>query len=132
MKNLFLIGIIALAGLSACQSKTVKDDSAQAGEEIVMNEASTVLVNMDVEGMTCGGCETTIKDGVSALNGIAEVKASYVDGKASVKVDTSITSLTDISNAIESKGYHVKASIIIPDQKADDTMKETAPDKVSE
>jgi copper chaperone CopZ len=132
MKKLFLIGLIVLAILTACQNKTAKDDSVNANEEIVLNDANTVMVNMDIEGMTCGGCETTIQDGVSALNGIAEVKASYVDGKAYVKVDTSISSLEDVSSAIESKGYHVKTSMIVVEQTMEEPAEGTSVSGVNE
>lgn len=120
MKNLLLIGIIVLAGLTACQNKTAKEESSVTEEEIVMDENNMVLVNMDVEGMTCGGCETTIKEGVSALDGIAEVNASYIDGKTYVKVDTSLTSIEEVSETIESKGYHVKSSVIVLEQSTDE------------
>jgi len=117
MKNLFLSLVIISIGLLSCQNNasSEKDSSAEISEAPI-NPEKTVLISLDVEGMTCTGCENTIHDGVTSLDGVKEVKATYTDGKTKVVVDTSLSSIDEISDIIESKGYKVVASMIIDEE----------------
>lgn len=70
------------------------------------NETEKVII-VHVSGMTCTGCENTIKAAVSKLKGVHEVKASFIDSVAVVRFDTTIVSKVDISNQISNSGYPV-------------------------
>jgi copper chaperone CopZ len=58
--------------------------------------------------MTCTGCENTIKEAVSTIAGVTEVKASYTNGVAVVRYDSTLTDFKSISDAITNAGYAVK------------------------
>ena len=68
-------------------------------------------VTLNVEGMTCGGCENAIKAGVESLDGIAEVESSFEEGWTKVKYDKTLTSAEDIEGKITDTGYTVKGEL---------------------
>ena len=111
MKNVFSILFIAILGLYSCKSGNQEGSSADE-QSAQINPENVVLIDMDVNGMTCTGCENTIKSGVSELAGVVKVEASHTNAKTYVKVDTSLTSIEEIADAISSKGYEVAGSVI--------------------
>jgi copper chaperone CopZ len=98
MKQIILIGILALS-VVACSSK-------QAPKEI---DAQPVMVEtkLRVEGMSCTDCEKSIAKGVNELAGIDSISANHLDSTAFVRFDSNRTNLAEISKAIEGRGYHV-------------------------
>lgn len=107
MKN-FLMLLLAAALLSACNSNAEKKD-APAPEEAIA--AEWVEVTLNVEGMTCDGCENAIKAGVENLDGIASVESSHEEAWTKVKYDKNQTSLEDIESKITETGYEVKGEL---------------------
>lgn len=89
-------------GIVACTPK-------QAPKE---NKAPVLVeLNLNVEGMTCDGCEASIATGVSALAGIDSISANHEDSTAFVRFDTNRTDLPKITAAIEARGFHVAGEI---------------------
>lgn len=111
MKKLFVLLTVAIMAFAAC-NRASEDTSGEQAQKADINPENVVLIDMNVEGMTCTGCENTIKSGVSELEGVVEVEASHVNAKTFVKVDTSLTSPEAISEKIASKGYEVESSSI--------------------
>jgi copper chaperone CopZ len=103
MKKLFILFNLILLIMISCTSNETKT----SGEEVKINPDNVVMLDIDVEGMTCTGCENTIIEGVSGLSGVVEVEAYHTDGKAFVKYDTSLTTVKEIAEMISSKGYKV-------------------------
>ncbi len=93
----------------ACNSAGNKTDEKAADTESLA--AEWVEVTLDVEGMTCDGCENTIKMGVESLEGIASVESSHEEGWTKVKYDKSTTSLEEIEGKITDTGYTVKGEL---------------------
>ena len=62
----------------------------------------------EIEGMTCGGCETGVKMAVKKLDGISKVKASYKEGQAEVSYDATKVTPKQIVAAIAKLGYTAK------------------------
>jgi len=58
-----------------------------------------------VTGMHCRGCEAAIESAVNGLEAIRSVRADFAKEKVKVTWDDSKTSLTEIFQAIEDKGY---------------------------
>jgi len=71
-------------------------------------DAEWTEVVLNVEGMTCDGCEAAINAGVNGLDGIAEVESDHEAKFTRVKFDKSVTSLEEISAKITETGYEVK------------------------
>jgi copper chaperone CopZ len=109
MKNLIHILFVSIIFLAACNSgeKNV-ESSEEAKPEAKINLEYLVSYEMDVSGMTCTGCENTIKSGVSELAGVESVEALHTDAKTYVVFDSTLTSIDEVASAIESKGYKVE------------------------
>ncbi len=63
-----------------------------------------------VEGMTCGGCEASVKISLKRLDGVREVTASHSEKRATVTYDAERVSPAAIVEAIEKLGY--KAELV--------------------
>ncbi|MGR9088294.1 MAG: heavy-metal-associated domain-containing protein [Gammaproteobacteria bacterium] len=68
----------------------------------------TQSVELMVTGMKCGGCETNVKDKLSAINGVLDVAASSKDKTVSVEFDEAKTGLDAIKAAIVEAGFKVE------------------------
>ena len=69
------------------------------------------MVWMNVNGMTCGSCENSVKTALTSVKGVVKVaKVSHTDGKALVVVDKSQRCDQSMTTAVTNKGY--EASII--------------------
>ena len=100
---IFLIGIfVALSVVSCGRSKKTADTTATMENSII---------EVSIGGMTCTGCEQTIQSGISKLEGIKSVKASYVTGNALVEYYSGVTDTVKIKEAITGSGYTVKKFI---------------------
>lgn len=109
MMNKILTFLLAAVLLAACTSKTEKKENSAPEQEAIA--AEWVEVSLNVEGMTCEGCENAIKAGVETLEGIATVESSFEEGWTKVKYDKSSTSVEDIEAKITDTGYEVKGEL---------------------
>lgn len=108
MKKLMII-LAAAAFLFACNSQT--KPSEEAADKVQSANREWVEVILEVDGMTCEGCENAIKAGVESLDGIDEVESSFEEGWTKVRYDKSLTSVEDIEGKITDTGYTVKGEI---------------------
>ena len=90
--------VLSLALLVALVSLTVAPWTLAA-------DTKNVTSDFKVEGMTCGGCEASVKMKVKRLDGVERVTASHKEGKATVTYDAGRVSSADIIAAIEDLGY---------------------------
>ncbi len=105
MKRLLII-FFALALFTACQSnakKTKNESKAENTQVIEMQE-----LELTVTGMTCSGCENTVKNGLKQIDGVVEVKASHKSNKVSVKVEKDKVKREEVAQQIETIGYKVE------------------------
>lgn len=77
------------------------------GKIEAVNSIGFKKVKLNVEGMTCQGCEEHIKQAAYQVDGVIEVKASHDDGNTEVTFDSSKTSLEKVIEAVNSTGYTV-------------------------
>ena len=66
-------------------------------------------LTLNVNGMTCGGCENAVKRAVSMVNGVSTVTASHAEHRVTVDFDAAKTNRAAIAKAIETAGYEVAA-----------------------
>ena len=64
-------------------------------------------IELKVEGMTCGGCSSSVEKVLTAANGVQAVSASHEDDKVNVDFDPSVIDLGAIKSAIEDAGFDV-------------------------
>ena len=103
MKKLLYVFIIVI--FVSCQSGTKKQTNDQT------SEIELVETTINVGGMHCDMCVSSIEKGVNELEGISFVKASLEDSTAVVKYDASKTDLAEIEKAIEKRGYSIKVDL---------------------
>ncbi len=102
MKYLSYLLFIALLSIS-CQSKESKDTKSETPEQAV----EYVLFEVQIEGMTCTGCEETIEAGVQKVDGIGTIEANHVDGNAQIKFVKGLSDTSAVKKVIEAAGYKV-------------------------
>jgi copper chaperone CopZ len=106
-QTIFLIGLFIVFVVVSC-GKSKKSPDRDASME-------KSLIEVSIGGMTCTGCEQTIQAGITKLEGIESVKASYVTGNALVEYFPGITDTVKIKNAITGSGYTVKRFKPVPE-----------------
>lgn len=99
MKYLVIVFVLVLGFACNSTNKKVNQELSATPDTL-----KTVL---HVEGMTCDHCEMTVQGSVNEIAGIVSIKADHVDSSTVVSYDASQTSLSEISKAIEKKGYKV-------------------------
>ena len=67
-------------------------------------DRARMATTLSVSGMSCGGCESTVEDAVSALDGCTGVDADHEADTVTVEGDVSADALR---SAIESSGYEL-------------------------
>jgi copper chaperone CopZ len=105
MKNIYYCAVLLIFFISC--GKTTKENPVGITE--------TVRTEITISGMSCTGCEETISSGAMALEGVQNVTASHIDGKAWVTYDTNLVTMEQITASIEKKGYVVTGVIPLPD-----------------
>ena len=96
-----ILATVIMTAVFGAAALTVGADDSQSG-------LTTTVFN--VEGMTCGGCEASVKMVVKKLDGVEKVTASHKEGRATVTYDSSEVSTVDIKAAIEKLGYRAEAT----------------------
>lgn len=66
-----------------------------------------MIETLKVQGMSCGHCVNSVETGVGELEGVSSVTVDLKKGEVAVEYDTGKTSLNEIQEAIEEKGYAV-------------------------
>ncbi|MCD1294267.1 heavy metal transporter [Methanocella sp. CWC-04] len=65
-------------------------------------------VVMVIEGMHCGHCAETIRDGLKKVPGVVDAEVIYTTGKSRVTYDAGAAQVDDLVKAIQDMGYKVK------------------------
>ena len=63
---------------------------------------------LQVDGMDCGGCASTIEASLQQLRGVMEASVSFATTEAKVSYDSALLNETEIINRITALGYKVK------------------------
>lgn len=63
--------------------------------------------HINVNGMTCGSCTSTVTRALQAIPGVSEVNVSLTPGQATVKYDENVTSPRQLKSAVTAAGYGV-------------------------
>lgn len=66
---------------------------------------TTILLN--VKGMKCGGCESSLKEALGAQTGVISVKPSHKDAQVEIDYDESRTEPATLKKVIADQGFTV-------------------------
>lgn len=67
--------------------------------------AATRTVTLKVEGMTCGGCATTVERALKETAGVEDAQVNYESGQAIVKYDDRKINLRQLREVIKNTGF---------------------------
>ncbi|MFH1118585.1 MAG: cation transporter [Bacteroidota bacterium] len=109
MRKIIFIAL-SLAFLASCNS-TVSDKSGSDSNKEV-NVAAVKTVKLHVTGMTCEGCENTVKEAVNKIEGVAGTEASHIAELTTISYDTTLTDIDKISAVIDELGYKVEGPAV--------------------
>ena len=62
---------------------------------------------ININGMTCGGCTSKITRALQAVGGVGDVKVSLSSGEATIQYDERVTSPAQLKSAVTAAGYGV-------------------------
>lgn len=65
-------------------------------------------ISLNVTGMKCGGCESTVKGKLQQLDGIQSIQVSHKENRVAVEFDEHKTSVGAIKQTITEAGYSVQ------------------------
>ena len=66
-------------------------------------------IKLTVAGITCGGCEKSIRNALLAQEGVSEAVASRATGIVDIAFDENRIGHDKLKRAIEDAGFHVAA-----------------------
>jgi len=66
-------------------------------------------INLNVEGITCGGCEKSIKNALMERAGVSNVSASHETGIVAIEFDEGKIQESELKQAIAEAGFDVAA-----------------------
>ncbi|MEP7181918.1 MAG: heavy-metal-associated domain-containing protein [Betaproteobacteria bacterium] len=72
---------------------------------------------LNVTGMTCGGCVTSVKHALSALPGVASVSVSLPKNQVEVQFDESKLKVEQMRIALQGAGYDVATAATNTEQR---------------
>ncbi|MDF1880064.1 heavy-metal-associated domain-containing protein [Sulfurimonas sp. MAG313] len=102
ISNLVTAFVLSLSlVLGACSS-----DTPEKTVYIKVSDIKKETINVD--GMTCLGCEVTLEKSISKIKGIASVKASSSQNNVLIEYDKTKTDRKAIIKAIQGSGYKAK------------------------
>ena len=64
-------------------------------------------ITLNVEGMSCGGCEKSIRNALLERAGVSDVKASHEAGTVTIDFDDSAVGQPELAAAVEDAGFDV-------------------------
>ena len=118
MDKSFFVKLIV--SLSLITMFTACSDSSKIQED--QTQATNVLkMLLNVEGMTCEGCEKGIEGSLSKLPGVVNVKASHIDRTTVVDFDDTKISAAAIKKEILESGYKI---VSVPEGSSDSSKYE--------
>jgi len=62
---------------------------------------------LQVEGMSCGGCEKSIRNALLERKGVSDANASHEQGTVTIDFDDSAIGKAELASAVEDAGFDV-------------------------
>ncbi|MFO7827938.1 MAG: cation transporter [Bacteroidales bacterium] len=114
MKIKFLIIPIILLAF-ACQNATKEDKTkvTEAKDTAEIEKVNVQKVQLNINGMTCTGCENAIQKTINEFDGVYSSKADHQKGIAIVEIDSTKIDLQKVESAINELGYEAKGHEIL-------------------
>jgi len=101
-----IFGIVVSS--SVVKAATFSHSNAPSAQpyELAYGEAENVEeVELNVKGMTCGGCENAIRSQLLKVDGVKDATADHKKGKAVVKIEEGKAKTDELIKAVEKAGF---------------------------
>lgn len=102
MKNWVGIGLLLFL-----MQLTISCNNEGAKKEVDKSKLQVVELEVAVDGMTCSGCESSVNTSLLKMDGVQDSKASHIDKKVIIKLDTNVTSIGEVKATISDIGYTI-------------------------
>ena len=66
-------------------------------------------LHFDVQGMTCGGCTSSVQRALGQLDGVSHVDVTLNPGSASVTVEPGVVTAAQIQSGVDDLGFDAQA-----------------------
>lgn len=66
---------------------------------------------LDVKGMTCGGCTSSVQRAISGLEGVKKVDVTLQPGSATVEADPARVTAQQIVSKLAAMGYEARERV---------------------
>lgn len=97
-----LVGLFMKGMLEQNLEEGLQNLKSYVNEQVNMNP---VEITLNIEGMTCTGCENTIQENLQKIPGVISVDASHTEAQATIEVDSARFNYPDFEKAIKDAGY---------------------------
>lgn len=67
--------------------------------------AATRTVTIRVQGMTCGGCATSVENALKSTDGVEEARVNFKSGKAVIKYNDRKLTIARLREVINNTGF---------------------------
>ncbi|MFQ5602696.1 MAG: cation transporter [bacterium] len=104
--GLSLTTILTTALFFSCGKSGGQNEKA-ASQEVAANIQK---VTLDVQGMTCSGCEYNVESALKQIHGVAKVKADFSSHSAVVEFYPETATVDKMVEAVNKVGYQAKES----------------------
>lgn len=105
MKKNILLLLVSMALISCNQTNTSNSDQ---NEQVVTTTLENIkTIELNVTGMTCTGCESTIESALTDLEGVVSAEAIHTKSITTVSFDSTKVNTDLLSQTINNLGYQV-------------------------
>ncbi len=114
LKVLAVVAAVFVAGCGKTDNQTTdtktdkQEENKESGSKTLEVSANDKAVEIHTSGMTCTGCEKTIKTKVKKVDGVRDVIADFKTNTVKASYDPGKTNPDAIKDAITSAGYKVE------------------------
>jgi copper chaperone CopZ len=101
-----LVTLVFAIIVSSCGNQGTKTEP-QAEPQVVAEDLHLHYIQVSVEGMTCEGCQNTVKGAIEKVEGVQMASATHVDKYALAGYDAVTPDTAALRAAITTAGYTV-------------------------
>ena len=73
-------------------------------------EVTMTHATLDIQGMSCGGCSSSVQTALTRIDGVVTAEVSHSTGKAQVDFDAARTSTEALVAAVDELGYEARVA----------------------
>lgn len=103
--NKVSLWIVTVFALGLLAFPYVAPSLANAGQNAEVSDISAQKVELQVNGMTCGGCAVTAQKSLENVEGVISAQVSFDESKAVVTYDPDKVKVEDLTDATAKVGY---------------------------